>query len=296
MRRLASPRLRLRLTTSGVLYVLLTLSLGFAAVNTGNNLLYLVVSVLLGFMSLSGWLGHNNLKRLKPSLTLPEEVYAETPVLAALRVENGKKRWPSFLLELVCGSSNARLGGVPAGAAAECYLTLSFPQRGAQPFPQVTIASPFPVHFFIRRWQLTPPGELVVLPRPLPDREHPAGLGERGSHAPQALRPAEEGDYSHLRPYGGEPQRRIHWRQSARQDNLLSKVLSGEAAQPLLLEVLALPGADLEEKLGRAVWWVQRCDRRHQPIGLQLGAERIAAGIGPGHRRRLLEALACYAP
>lgn len=296
MRRLASPRLRLRLTTSGVLYVLLTLSLGFAAVNTGNNLLYLVVSVLLGFMSLSGWLGHNNLKRLKPSLTLPEEVYAETPVLAALRVENGKKRWPSFLLELVCGSSNARLGGVPAGAAAECYLTLSFPQRGAQPFPQVSIASPFPVHFFIRRWQLTPPGELVVLPRPRPDGERPAAWGERGSHAPQALRPAEEGDYSHLRPYGGEPQRRIHWRQSARQDNLLSKVLSGEAAQPLLLEVLALPGADLEEKLGRAVWWVQRCDRRHQPIGLQLGAERIPAGSGPGHRRRLLEALACYAP
>ena len=291
-----SPRLRLRLTTSGVLYVLLTLFLGFAAVNTGNNLLYLMVSVLLGFMSLSGWLGHNNLKRLTPSLTLPNEVYAETPVLAALRVDNGKRRWPSFLLEIGCGGGTARLGGVPAGTAAECYLTLRFTERGVQPVPPVTIASPFPVHFFIRSWQLTPPGTVVVLPRPRPDGERPAAWGDRASQEMPALRPAEEGDYSHLRPYGGEPLRRIHWRQSARQDNLLSKVLSGQAAEPLLLEVLALPGASLEEKLGRAVWWVQRCDRRGQPLGLQLGAERIAAGSGPGHRRRLLEALACYAP
>lgn len=296
MGRPVSPRFRLRLTTSGTLYILLTLFLGFAAVNTGNNLLFLMVSVLLGFMSISGWLGHNNLKLLAPSLTLPKEVYADTPVLAMIRVQNGKRRWPSFLLELHCAGEIARLGGVPADAARECYLTLVFSQRGAQPLPPVTVASPFPVHFFVRGWQLTPPGEVMVFPRPRPDGERPAAWGDRAGRESRALRAAEEGDYSHLRPYGGEPPRRIHWRQSARHDNLLSKVLSGQAAQPLLLEVLALPGASLEEKLGRAVWWVQRCDRRGQPLGLVLGAERLAAGSGPSHRRRLLEALASYAP
>ena len=40
---------------------MLTLLLGFAAVNTGNNLLYLLVSALLGFMAVSGILGRLNL-------------------------------------------------------------------------------------------------------------------------------------------------------------------------------------------------------------------------------------------
>ena len=47
--------------------------LGFAAVNTGNNLLYLLVSALLGFMSVSGVLGKWNLGRVEVRYLPPDE-------------------------------------------------------------------------------------------------------------------------------------------------------------------------------------------------------------------------------
>ena len=54
----------LKINTSGALYVLVTLLIGFAAVNTGNNLLFLVVSGLLAFMSVTGLAGMYNIKKL----------------------------------------------------------------------------------------------------------------------------------------------------------------------------------------------------------------------------------------
>ncbi|NIQ94316.1 MAG: hypothetical protein GWN87_08975, partial [Desulfuromonadales bacterium] len=55
---------------------MLTLLLGFAAVNTGNNLLYLMVSALLGFMAVSGLIGRYNLARLRVEFAAPPEIYA----------------------------------------------------------------------------------------------------------------------------------------------------------------------------------------------------------------------------
>ena len=58
------------------MYIAITLLLGFAAVNTGNNLLFLVVSGLLAFMSVTGLAGMTNLKGLTPELVPPVEIFA----------------------------------------------------------------------------------------------------------------------------------------------------------------------------------------------------------------------------
>ena len=44
-----------RLSRPGNVFVGLTLALGFAAVNTGNNVLFLLVSMMLSLMVLSGF-------------------------------------------------------------------------------------------------------------------------------------------------------------------------------------------------------------------------------------------------
>ena len=67
-----------------MVYVGMTLLLGFAAVNTGNNLLYLLVSALLGFMAVSGWLGQQNLRSLSLRLVLPQEIFVGQPTLIGL--------------------------------------------------------------------------------------------------------------------------------------------------------------------------------------------------------------------
>src|SRR3954451_22169961 len=65
-RRLRPPR-RLSFTREGRIIVILSVGVGFAAINTGNNLLYLLLGWLLSFIIASGILSELTLQRL----TLP---------------------------------------------------------------------------------------------------------------------------------------------------------------------------------------------------------------------------------
>src|SRR5262245_1763645 len=62
-RRLRPPR-RLSFTREGRIIVILSVGVGFAAINTGNNLLYLLLGWLLSFIIASGILSELTLKRL----------------------------------------------------------------------------------------------------------------------------------------------------------------------------------------------------------------------------------------
>jgi hypothetical protein len=73
----------------------MTLLLGFAAVNTGNNLLYLLVSALLGFMAVSGVLGRWNLAGLGVRIEVPDEIYDGVPTLLTVRLANRKRLLPA---------------------------------------------------------------------------------------------------------------------------------------------------------------------------------------------------------
>jgi disulfide bond formation protein DsbB len=43
-----------KITSSGLIYILITIVLSVAAINTGNNLLYIISSLLLALMAISG--------------------------------------------------------------------------------------------------------------------------------------------------------------------------------------------------------------------------------------------------
>ena len=47
-------RYHARITSSGYVYILITVVISVAAVNTGNNLLYLISSIMLALMFISG--------------------------------------------------------------------------------------------------------------------------------------------------------------------------------------------------------------------------------------------------
>ena len=70
----------IRLTTTGAIAIALLLAAGIVAVNSGNNLLYLVVASLLAALALSGLLGHHNLRRVVVRLIAPDEAWAGRPV------------------------------------------------------------------------------------------------------------------------------------------------------------------------------------------------------------------------
>src|SRR5947209_10836233 len=75
-------------TRAGMIYILISVVIGIAAINTGNNLLYVVVAALLSAILVSGIASALVLRSLTLDVHLPEPVLAGRPVLARLLLRN----------------------------------------------------------------------------------------------------------------------------------------------------------------------------------------------------------------
>ena len=138
--------------------------MGFAAVNTGNNLLFLVVSSLLGFMAVSGFLGWINIRKIRVSLDFPDEIYAGKDVFVVVRLENRKKIMHSFLLEVDAFGERLRFPLVEKCSEDSGAMTVIFRERGESVPGKVVLSSPFPINFFIRRSTLSVDSRCIVFP------------------------------------------------------------------------------------------------------------------------------------
>jgi uncharacterized protein (DUF58 family) len=88
-------------TRAGLIYILITVVIGIAAINTGNNLLYVVVAALLSAILVSGIASALVLRSLTLDVHLPEHVFAGRPMLARLLLRNASSWLPSFSVRVV---------------------------------------------------------------------------------------------------------------------------------------------------------------------------------------------------
>jgi len=104
-RRVAVERLResfdYDVTRAGIIYVLVTLVIAIAALNTGNNLLYIVVAAMLAAILVSGWVSAIVLRYLELDVRLPEHVFAGRPVRGRIVLHNPRRYLPSFSVRVV---------------------------------------------------------------------------------------------------------------------------------------------------------------------------------------------------
>jgi len=89
------------------------------------------------------------------------------------------------------------------------------------------------------------------------------------------------------------PLRAVHWKLSARHQDLKIKQLSSSGAEPVVIDLAELSG-NLEARLSQACYLVRELLRRQRPVGLKLGGRTIAAECGRRQRLRLLTELAGY--
>ena len=87
-------------TREGVAYFLIIMVIAIAALNTGNNLLFIILANLLSGILLSGILSAIVLSQLELDFALPEHVFAERPLISRLTVQNLKWVFPSFSITL----------------------------------------------------------------------------------------------------------------------------------------------------------------------------------------------------
>jgi uncharacterized protein (DUF58 family) len=273
----------------------MTLLLGFAAVNTGNNLLYLLVSALLGFMAVSGLLGRWNLAGLTLRCLPPDEVYDGVPTLLGVELVNRRRHLPVCLLEVWLGGESALFPLVEPGSRQRKTLPATLQGRGWQTLPAVQVRSRFPINFFIRRMSLAIAEPVLVFPSPRPCAEGGRPDPSGGHGAAQSWQRGVEGEVSRIGEYrGGEPLKLIHWKLSARHDQLKVKELSAPMHEPVTLDLATLPGAVLEDRLRCASWLIGRILRTGRPVGLRAGAVEVAPAGGRAHKLRLLKVLALH--
>jgi uncharacterized protein (DUF58 family) len=106
-RRVVAARVReamdYEVTRPGMIYMLISVVIGIAAINTGNNLLYVIVAALLSAIVVSGIASAAVLRSLTLDVHLPEHVFAGRPIMARLRVRNSSSWMPSFSVRVVPG-------------------------------------------------------------------------------------------------------------------------------------------------------------------------------------------------
>jgi uncharacterized protein (DUF58 family) len=99
-RRVVAARLRdaiaYDVTRVGIVYCLLVVLIGVAALNTGNNLLYIITAAMLAAILVSGLASALVLNELILDVRLPEHLFAGRPAMGRIVLHNPRKWLPSF--------------------------------------------------------------------------------------------------------------------------------------------------------------------------------------------------------
>lgn len=167
--------------------------------------------------------------------------------------------------------------------------------RGVKKLTYVRLSSDYPMGIF-RAWTwfyfdasvLIYPAPLGALP--LPFRAEHVGVDE-GQVDWQGTE-----DFADLRTYRpGDNLRHIVWKKAAL-GQVSVKTFQSLAGQECVLDFYdnCLLGMDTESRLSQLCAWVLLAEQQATRYRLQLPNQHIDFGLGHVHRRRCLEALACY--
>jgi uncharacterized protein (DUF58 family) len=314
----ARPRRSNRLTVEGSLFILLTLLIGMAAVNSGHNLLYLVFSVMLAMLLLSGALARLNLRRLSVQRRYPLEFHCDEPVPAQIEIHNGKRLFGSYVLRVEDELAMEGPGGrrhkparvtamaalVPPVKTVHCSVQLRLPHRGLYRLVSLRIVSRYPFSFFKRSLRYDTGGQMLVYPRLVPAHlfaSHvPPALGEH-----DADRKGMGIGLFGIRNYqDGDPARLIHWKHSAKGQGLKLKEFEEERARAFRL-ILDLRSDDpeataadpaFEKAISVAASLARHLLQRHCSVALWTTYGRVPMGSGRVQLQRIMRALARVVP
>jgi uncharacterized protein (DUF58 family) len=304
LRRLIHPRRTIWPTRDGWWCLFVVMGLGVAAVNTGNNLLYLLVSLLLALIIVSGLLSEQSMRELELTAIQPEEMYAGCPALFGALAAN-RKRWLtsySISIEILSPGASTRAIYVPrVEAGAERVITWehTIARRGRHHFAGVRVTTRFPFGLFMKVGRPVLGSEVVVFPavRALAaDRARELGR-ERDRMTRRRGRGA---DLYNLRTYrAGDDPRLIHWRSSAKTQALLIREVEAETTEDTRIVLVGAGERDadaLESGLSEAASLASHLLRLGAGVELVGEGCFVELGRGKSHRRRLLTALALYGP
>ncbi len=280
------------LNLTGKLYIGFSLLVAFAAVNTGNNVLYIVLSFLLSSMIVSGFLAVYNLRRLEVDISPPEEVWCCKDTPFGIFITN-LKRFPSFLIDLWVGERKKSFPLVEEKVSGE--LPLRFEKRGIHRLKEVYLESSFPFGLISRVKEINLDREIVVFPQPKELKIHlfPSKGSFMWESGYLSVRLKRGDTVEGVKDYEGEGLRLVNWKVFARLGELYAKRLSSEVPiGEVIVDLNSVPGDNFEEQISHATYLVLKFHKRGFAVGIRYGAKEIPPSYGWEHLRYLLRFLA----
>ena len=290
-------------TSEGIRFLIFTLAVGVAAVNTGNNLFYLLLAMMLSLIVMSGLLSEICLRRLEFRRQLPDYIFANTPVPVSLLVINRKRYLPSFSLrffDVVDGQDiDHKLSVAHVAPCSSILVTYSLVarHRGIYRLTGLRAATPFPFGLFQKKTLIPLDATITVCPELTP---LPAAL----SHVLAALG-QEQGlirrgpgmALYNLREYQpGDDSRAIHWMTTARTSKLMIKETEAEDQQRVTIFLsLFSPKTDednFEHAVSVAASLLTLFHQRNYFIQAVIGDETFSFATGEDHYTEILRSLA----
>jgi len=311
VRRALRPPRRLRPTRAGWLFFLLVFAVGFAALNTGNNLLYLVLSLMLSFLVLSGVLSEGALRGIRVERRLPFDWVAGRPGRVVLEITNAQPRTGSHAIVVEDlgrdprAAADAVLGRVfamrvePGATEARSYRHVPA-ARGELAFHGFRVSTRFPFGLFTKSREIARDARVVVYPRLAAHHPPRRRLGEPRTHFDTTGADTPAAEVAGLRDFApGDTPRRIHWRASMRRGALLVREqegAAGAAAEVQLPTRQIAAGDAFELAVERAASEAEAGLRAGLRIALRTDSARFAPDVGAVHRARILGFLALVQP
>jgi uncharacterized protein (DUF58 family) len=298
-----SCRRSTRLTPEGTRFLLFALAVGIAAINTGNNLFYLLLAMMLSVIMLSGLLSELCLRGLVFRRHVPDYIFANEPVRVSIAISNQKAYLPSFSLrifDVVNGQEidrEAHIAQLDPQASILATYMIQAARRGRYCLQGVRAVTPFPFGLFQKKALYPDETTIVVCPElvplPSPILQNLTALGQNQT----LMRRGPGMALYNLREYRpGDDSRAIHWMTTARTSKLMLKETEAEdqRAVTLLLSTMA-PAADdaaFEQAVSVTAALATFFYDRGYVLRAVIGEEEIPAAIGTEQYVRILRALA----
>lgn len=198
--------------------------------NTGNNLIYLIFSMMLAVLVISILLLRLNLRGLSMSISVPQPVFAGQPSRMKINIKNSKARAAAYSLRVHLPEGmqgEGYVNHIQAASESGCGADVKFSRRGIYRYGSFTIESGFPFIFLTKRINARVEGEVIVYPKII-ETGHLSDMTGRGDES-QTIKRGKGSEILGIRDFSsGDDTKSIHWKASAKAERLMVKEFSEE--------------------------------------------------------------------
>ena len=279
------------ITREGGIFILSIFLLSLAAINSGNNLLFMILAALLSAIITSGIFARASLWSVSVSMDVPENVFVGERVSIRVSLRNRKRLLPSVSISVedlgLMSATDAPPRGrrsalisrfaksvlpagdksvlrhsayfplIPSGETRTELVSQSFPARGRYRLEGFRISTRFPFGLFKRGERVKADGEVLVYP----------SIQEISSYfhllpfQPGRLEGRRTGPgetlYAIRRYFEGDSARQVDWKATAKTGELMARQYAREEESKfcLILDTSAskAPDADVTARFEKAV-------------------------------------------